>query len=127
MPVLRFMALPRSIPRRHFLRGAGITLGLPMLDAMQPLPVQSGNKSTSEEIPRRMFAICNNLGLLESKFFPKQAGKDYEFSPYLNVLREYRNDFTVFSGVSHPDVDGSHASECCFLTDTPHPANGGLL
>ena len=126
MPAFPFIALRRSMPRRHFLRGAGVILGLPMLDAMQPLAAQSGNKSTSEEIPRRMFAICNNLGLLESKFFPKQARKDYELSPYLNVLRECRNDFTVFSGVSHPDVDGSHASEVCFLTAAPHPANGGF-
>jgi len=126
MPAFPFIALRRSIPRRHFLRGAGVILGLPMLDAMQPLATQSGHKSTSEEIPRRMFAICNNLGLLESRFFPIQAGNDYELSPYLNVLREYRNDFTVFSGVSHPDVDGSHASEVCFLTAAPHPANGGF-
>ena len=126
MPAFPFIALRRSIPRRHFLRGAGVILGLPMLDGMQPLATQSGHKSTSEEIPRRMFAICNNLGLLESRFFPIQAGNDYELSPYLNVLREYRNDFTVFSGVSHPDVDGSHASEVCFLTAAPHPANGGF-
>jgi hypothetical protein len=115
-----FIALRRSMQRRHFLRGAGVMLWLPMLDAMQR------DKSTGEEIPRRMFAVCNNLGLLESKFFPKQAGKGYELSTYLNVLREYRNDFTVFSGVSHPDVDGSHASEVCFLTAAPHPANGGF-
>jgi len=120
MPDFPFIALRRSMPRRHFLRGAGVMLGLPMLDAMQR------DKSTSEEIPRRMFAVCNNLGLLDSRFFPKQTGKDYELSPYLNVLREHRNDFTVFSGVSHPDVDGSHASEVCFLTSAAHPANGGF-
>src|SRR6266852_4221417 len=102
MPDFPFIALRRSLPRRHFLRGAGVMLGLPLLDAMQPLFAQGGNKSKNEEIPRRMLAICNNLGLLESKFFPKQTGKDYELSSYLNVLREYRNDFTVFSGVSHP-------------------------
>src|SRR5690349_3357351 len=100
MPAFPFIRLRRSMPRRHFLRGAGVILGLPMLDAMQPLGDQSGNKSTSEEIPRRMFAICNYLGLLESKFFPKQAGNDYELSLYLSVLREHNNDFTVFSGVS---------------------------
>jgi len=126
MPDFPFFALRRSLPRRHFLRGAGVMLGLPLLDAMQPLFAQHGNKSKNGGIPRRMLAICNNLGLLESKFFPKQTGKDYELSSYLNVLREFRNDFTVFSGVSHPDVDGSHSSEVCFLTAAPHPANGGF-
>lgn len=114
-------AIRRSIHRRHFLRGAGVALGLPFLDAMRPAFAAESN-----EKPRRMLAICNNLGLLDSKFFPAQAGRDYELSPYLNVLKDHRSDFTVFSGVSHPDVDGSHSSEVCFLTAAPHPANGGF-
>jgi hypothetical protein len=73
-----------------------------------------------------MVAICNNLGVLPGGFFPKQGGKDYELSPYLAGLKDFREDFTVFSGVSHPDVDGSHSSEVCFLTAAPHPANGGF-
>jgi hypothetical protein len=73
-----------------------------------------------------MLAICNNLGFLAGGFFPKQAGKDYELSSYLSDLKPFRDDFTVFSGVSHPDVDGSHSSEVCFLTAAPHPSNGGF-
>ena len=34
------------------------------------------------------------------------AGRDYEASPYLKLLDAHRNDFTVISGVSHPNVDG---------------------
>jgi hypothetical protein len=112
----------RSLPRRRFLRAAGVGLALPALDAMRPAFASEKPADT----PRRMVAICNNLGLLGSGFFPKQAGSGYELSPYLEVLRDYRNDFTVFSGVSHPDVDGSHSSEVCFLTAAPHPANGGF-
>lgn len=105
----------RGLPRRAFLRGAGVAMALPMLKAMQ-----------ASETPRRMLAVCNNLGLLETGFFPKGAGRDYAASPYLSLLQEHRNDFTVFSGVSHPDVDGSHSSEVCFLTAAPHPGNGGF-
>jgi hypothetical protein len=82
--------------------------------------------SNPADTPRRMLAICNNLGFLTGGFFPKQAGKDYELSSYLSVLKPFRDDFTVFSGVSHPDVDGSHSSEVCFLTAAPHPSNGGF-
>lgn len=115
-----FVSLGRAIPRRQLLRGAGVALGLPLLDAMQPA------FAATPEAPRRMLAVCNNLGLLEGSFFPKESGKSYVLSPYLKVLEEFRNDFTVFSGVSHPDVDGSHSSEVCFLTAAPHPANGGF-
>ena len=104
----------KTLSRRHLLRAAGVSLALPWLEA-QNAPA-----------PRRMLAVCNNLGLLPGGFFPAKPGRDYELSPYLKVLEAHRHDFTVFSGVSHPDVDGSHSSEVCFLTAAPHPANGGF-
>lgn len=73
-----------------------------------------------------MLAICNNLGLLPDKFFPSTAGYDYELSPYLQPLAEFRDDFTVLSGVSHPGVDGSHSSDVSFLTAAAHPGSGGF-
>jgi hypothetical protein len=76
--------------------------------------------------PRRMFGICNNLGLLGDQFFPTGAGRDYLPSPYLKILQEHRQDFSVFTGVSHPNVDGSHASDICFLTAAPHPGSGSF-
>jgi len=112
----------KALSRRGLLRGAGIALGLPFLTAMRP----AFAAPDPSDPPRRMLAICNNLGLLGDSFFPHTAGADYELSPYLAEIAEHRGDFTVFSGVSHPDVDGSHASEVCFLTAAPHPANGGF-
>lgn len=76
--------------------------------------------------PRRMFGICNNLGLLPDQFFPKTTGRGYALSPYLENLKEHRNGFTVFSGVSHPDVDGGHPADNCFLTAAPHPGSAGF-
>jgi BMFP domain-containing protein YqiC len=76
--------------------------------------------------PRRMMGICNNLGLLPDKFFPTETGRNYTLSPYLEKLQEHRNDFTVFSGVSHPDVDGGHPADNCFLTAAPHPGSAGF-
>ncbi len=77
-------------------------------------------------VPRRMLGICNNLGVLPEKFFPAATGRDYALSPYLEMLAEHREDFTVFSGVSHPDVDGGHPADNCFLTAAPHPGSGGF-
>ena len=73
-----------------------------------------------------MLAVCNNLGLLPDQFFPEQSGRDYELSPYLQEVADHRRDFTVFSGVWHPDVDGGHPADICFLTAAPHPARGGF-
>jgi hypothetical protein len=73
-----------------------------------------------------MFAICNNLGLLPEEFFPATAGREYRPSPYLELLARHRDHFTVFSGVWHPDVDGGHPADNCFLTAAPHPGNAGF-
>ena len=124
-----FVSTRGAISRRKFLRGAGILLSLPMLDAMSPAFAAVKRISASATPggkPRRLFAVCNNLGLLPDQFFPKKGGRDYELSPYLEILKEHRNDFTVFSGVSHPDVDGGHPADNCFLTAAPHPGSGGF-
>ena len=114
----------RALNRRHFLRGAGVALGLPLLDAMMPAHV----RGAVTPVPRRFFGICNNLGLLPDLFFPAadSTGTDYKLSPYLEHLAEHRHDFTVLSGVWHPDVDGGHPADNCFLTAAPHPGNGGF-
>src|SRR5689334_4060369 len=120
-----FIAAQRGLSRRSFLRGAGIMLSLPLLDSMVPAFASTLSAETAMK-PRRMLAICNNLGVLPHHFFPTDAGADYTLSPYLEVLKEHRNDFTVFSGVSHPDVDGGHPADNCFLTAAPHPGRGGF-
>ena len=118
-----YVAFQRSVSRRRFLAGTGVLLALPMLDAMTPAFAAASPESAK---PRRMLGICNNLGLVPDYFFPTGAGKDYKPSIYLELLKEHRNDFTVFSGVSHPDVDGGHPADNCFLTAAPHPSSGGF-
>jgi hypothetical protein len=124
-----FVATQRALSRRQFLRGAGIVLSLPFLDSMLPAFAQAATAADNagpRGKPRRMLAICNNLGVLPEQFFPKQTGRGYALSPYLELLKEHREDFTVFSGVSHPDVDGGHPADICFLTAAPHPGSGGF-
>jgi hypothetical protein len=100
------------IPRRTFLRGLGITLGLPMLECMTPVFARASQSPT----PKRMLVIANNLGVLPKNFFPTTTGRNYALSPYLEVLAEVRNEFSVFSGLSHPGVIGGHSTDNCFLT-----------
>src|SRR6185295_861650 len=104
--------------RRQFLRGAGVALALPALERFA--------FAKSAEPRRRILAVCNNLGLLPEKFFPQKAGREYTLTPTLEPLKDHRDNFTVFSGVMHPDVDGGHPADNCFLTCAPHPSNGGF-
>jgi hypothetical protein len=86
----------------------------------------SSSPLAPDATPRRMFGICNNLGLLPDQFFPKDKGAGYTLSPYLELLQDHREDFSIFSGVSHPNVDGGHPSDISFLTAAPHPASSSF-
>jgi len=124
---MSYFSIPRNLSRRRFLQGTGIALSLPWLDAMSPAFADATKVTASSNgKPRRMLAICNNLGLLPEHFFPQEAGRGYRLSPYLELLKLHRDDLTVFSGVSHPEVDGGHPADNCFLTAAPHPGSGGF-
>ncbi len=113
--------------RRKFLRGVGTVLSLPLLESIKPASSRAAASSDLDRAkPRRMLAICNNLSLLPDNFFPTQEGRDYALSPYLKLIEQHRDDFTVFTGVSHPDVDGGHPADVCFLTAAPHPNSSGF-
>tara|TARA_R110002095_G_scaffold42912_5_gene39127 strand:- start:1861 stop:3177 length:1317 start_codon:yes stop_codon:yes gene_type:complete len=113
----------KTLSRRRFLRGAGVTLALPLLECMT---LKSNAASSDKHPPRRMLLISNNLGILPKPFFPQTAGAKYQLSPYLQELKEFSHDFTVFSGLSHPSCEGGHSTENCFLTGARHPTSSGF-
>ncbi|MDB6171082.1 MAG: hypothetical protein JWL59_393 [Chthoniobacteraceae bacterium] len=109
------------ISRRSFLRSVGVALALPMLDAMAP-------RGFAAALPhrRRMVCINTSLGLHTPLFFPEAAGSNYNLTPYLEPLAAVQKDFTVFSGLSHPEVSGGHLAQASFLTAAPHPSAPGF-
>ncbi|QDU96328.1 DUF1552 domain-containing protein [Lignipirellula cremea] len=107
------------LSRRTLLKSAGVALALPALEAMRPL-ARAGEASPK---PRRMLAVMTPLGLYPANFLPEQSGRDYTPSPYLAVLKDFQQQMTICSGLSHPDCDGGHASEACFLTSAPQPTS----
>ncbi len=108
-----------KIQRRTFLRGSGVAIALPLLDVMSR---QSNATPTNPKSSKhRLVCINTPLGLHPEFFFPEKSGRNYELTSYLEVFKEFRDDFTVISGLSHPDVGPSHDSNQSFLTAAPHP------
>src|SRR5262249_55515057 len=111
-----------------FLRGAGTALALPLLDSMVPAFAQA------QPVLRLGFVYCPNGNSME-KWWPTQEGRDYGFSPILQPLAAYRDDFVVLGGISQ-DVayplagEGDNAPHeragAAFLTGI-HPTKGGQL
>jgi hypothetical protein len=105
-----------DLSRRRFLRAAGVSIALPWLDAFRP----KGAFASSAPVPRRMVCINTPLGLHPPNFFPTKAGKDYEMTPYLEPLQKLRDDVTVISGLTHPEIATGHDSGYSFLTGAHH-------
>jgi hypothetical protein len=124
MPMPHLAPRP-ALSRRHFLRGTGgAMMSLPLLEAMSPA-FSRGAPATS---PKRFVAMCATLGFHSPHLFPTTPGKDYELTPYLERLRAYRDDFTLLSGLSHPEQQGNngHASEMTWLTSARRPGLAGF-
>lgn len=110
--------------RRTFLRGSGAAVALPFLETLTPTWPRTSRAARAGEAaapPKRMLLVMSNMGVIPKNFFPTTPGRAYEGTPYLKILEKHRDRFTVFSGLSHPDVGGAHATEKSFLNAAPHP------
>ena len=113
------------LPRRTFLRGAGVSLALPFMNAMAVGSEQQALKA----LPKRAAFIFfpNGVSLPPEKhphhdqwyWFPKGEGKNYEFRTSQASLNAYRDDISVVSGLSHPlnrNSGDAHVNPTGFLT-----------
>lgn len=106
------------LPRRTFLRGAGITLALPLLEAM--VPALRAQRLTAAAPVRRLGVVMYPMGVVDETWRPRKEGKHYELTESLAPLAKYREQFLVLSGLS-ADPDRSKAgfhdrAICSFLT-----------
>ena len=105
------------------LKASGVALGLPLLESMNPA---LGNMA--EKAPNRLVFMCTTLGLYGQNLWPKTDGRKYESTKYLDLLKEHRDDFTLFSGLQHEDQTGRqpHDSEQTWLTAARMPGMAGF-
>ena len=124
----------KTLPRRTFIKGAGASIALPMLDAMIPALNAKGYKNNS-----RLICIeevhglpgCNELGAKKFLFSPQTTGRDYKLvkDNVLKSLEEWRKDTIIISNtdvrmaepITPAEIGGDHfRSSAVFLTQT-HP------
>lgn len=113
----------RVVSRREMLKASGVAVSLPLLEAMNPPLYGAVNVA-----PKRMVMICSTLGLHSPSLYPRTYGKGYETTEYLEILQEHRADFSLFSGLSHPEQTGKepHDTEMTFLSSARNPGLGGF-
>lgn len=111
------------LDRRAFLRGSGVTLGLPFLDCMRANTVSAAELQT----PRRMCTIYFPYGASvpgddhvdrDWGWFPVREGDDFRYTKVMKSLEPLRQSVSVIGGLSHPtgrDI-GGHDTGDIFLT-----------
>jgi hypothetical protein len=125
-----------TISRRTMLRGLGVSMGLPLLDAMMPKGVLSGIASealgaSGKSAPVRTAFLFLPNGMWMPNFTPTTAGANFALPATLAPLKNVAKDISVLSGLTldaaraHGDGAGDHArSAAAFLTGI-HPKKTG--
>jgi hypothetical protein len=97
------MSVIRSaMDRRTLLRGAGVALGLPLLEAMIPTSAKAVELTKTR---LQVFYFPN--GMVMQDFVPKQVGVGYETPALLKPLEPFRERFTVITGLAHHEGLGN--------------------
>ncbi|MGI9473534.1 MAG: DUF1552 domain-containing protein [Rubripirellula sp.] len=102
-----------ALHRRTLLRGSGVAMALPLLEAM--LPNRAAADAVTNALPKRLGLFYFGTGMNMREFEPKDDGRDYALSPTLKVLETHRDDFTVFSG-TYLEHGGGHQGDYTFST-----------
>lgn len=111
------------VSRREVLKASGVAVSLPFMEAMS-----RASNAEDSGTPKRMVLICSTLGFYSPSLFPKMTGRDYEATEYLELLQGNRGDFSLISGLSHPEQTGKepHDTEMTFLSSARNPGLGGF-
>lgn len=114
------MHKPWMISRRSFLRAAGVSIGLPMLDAMWPNLAQAQTAAA-----KRLVFFYVPCGIHMQTWTPGTEGAGYALTPALQPLGALKDDVLVLTGLANlqarPDGAGDHASGTGAFLTCQHP------
>ena len=113
----------RHIPRRTFLRGAGVTLALPLLESMVPAVTPLRLTAASGTAAKRFVGIWHPHGAAPGYWSPTQEGKDFDFSFITKPLEPFRDRTVLITGLDMPEAmatddepGGDHARGAVLLS-----------
>lgn len=92
-----------SLPRRTFLQGVGVAMGLPLLEAMVPALTAMANTAASPQ--RRLGFVYVPHGVIMEQWTPSTAGADFAFTPILQPLERFRSSLVVVSNLARPEAN----------------------
>ena len=123
----------KHIDRRAVLKAAGVTLGLPFLEAMVPARTALAQTAAAPKVRAGFFyiphgAIMYNTshGPAMDKWTPSGAGADFKLSPILSPLEPYKRYVTSFGNLENAATAGSvHTFTPATWLSATRPDTGG--
>jgi hypothetical protein len=110
------------LSRRTFLRGAGVALALPWLEAMKPARMLGAAGGTAAQpAPVRLAVLFMPNGVHPGAWTPGGEGPDFRLSPILEPLQDFRKDLLVLTNLGHKACrtgDGHYVKTAGLLTGT---------
>lgn len=91
-----------KITRRTALRGLGVTVALPWLEAMPLL----GREPSSPTQPQRFAALFMGNGISPPHWWAKGSGENIELSKSLEPMKPFRSKLNVISGLFNKQATG---------------------
>lgn len=108
----------KALPRRTFLRGMGVTLALPLLDAMVP----ALSSAAAINPVRRLGFVYIPMGMSPAEWIPQGESRLTALSPSLMSLTPFLDHITVITNTELKDMaypTGNHAAaNAIFLSAT---------
>jgi Protein of unknown function (DUF1552) len=89
----------KHLSRRTFLRGAGVAVGLPLLDAMVPAWTALAQTAATPK-PRMGFMYLPHGAIME-QWTPAAEGTGFELTPILKPLAPFQKQLTIVSGLEN--------------------------
>ena len=118
----------QPLSRRAVLRGLGVSLALPWLEAMGPLTAWADDKSKAKTAaPNRMAFVYVPNGKNMADWTPKTEGADFELPAILEPLKDVKGEFSILTGLaadkarSYGDGGGDHARALAAFLTGAHP------
>jgi hypothetical protein len=111
-----------ALPRRTFLRGMGVTLSLPLLDAM--FPALSSTALAAANPVRRLGFVYIPMGMSPGEWTPQGEGKLTTLSPSLASLTPFIDQVTVITNTELKDMaypTGNHAAANAIFLSAKRP------
>ena len=97
----------KHLSRRMFLRGAGVTLSLPLLESM--VPAYTPLRLTAATPKSRLGCFYVPHGATMYKWTPEGTEKGFVLSEILSPLEKYRDRITIVSNLFHQSATGADA------------------